>query len=114
MLVVFFIAFLVLLIIKILLGMVLLRYSRNRYHKMKVKEHLISAGQDVPKSYVAEGKRVGGYGHVEVTEDKRRWIHADKDEGLKRKERPEKSEKKQPEGEYQGVQRYEMVTRRIW
>ncbi|ROT43832.1 DUF747-domain-containing protein [Sodiomyces alkalinus F11] len=114
MLVVFFIAFLVLLIVKILLGMALLRYSRNRYARMKVKEHLISVGQASPESYDAEGKRLGGYGHVEVTEEKRRWINADKDEGLKGKGRPDKSEKKTPEGEYQGVQRYEMVTKRIW
>ncbi|KAL2759294.1 hypothetical protein ACRALDRAFT_1074348 [Sodiomyces alcalophilus JCM 7366] len=114
MLVVFFIAFLVLLIIKILLGMALLRYSRNRYEKMKVREHLIATGQTTPESYAAEGKRLGGYGHIEVTEDKRRWIHADKDEGLKGKGRPDKSEKKPPDEEYQGVQRYEMVTRRIW
>lgn len=113
MLVVFFIAFLVLLIFKLLLGMMLLRYSRNRYAAMKQKEFLVSVGQAQVTSYDAKGKRLGGYGHVEITDDKRRWIHADKDEGLKGKGRPEKGVKA-PEGEYQGVQRYEMVTKRIW
>lgn len=113
MLVVFFIAFLVLLIVKILLGMMLLRYSRNRYARMKEKEQAIANGQDEPESFDAKGRRLGGYGHIEVTDDKRRWIHSDKDEGLKGKGRPDKSDKP-PEGEYQGVQRYEMVTKRIW
>lgn len=113
MLVFFFIAFLALLIVKILLGMALLRYSRNRYAAMKEKEHLVSAGQAEHESYDASGKRLGGYGQVEVSEDKRRWIHADKDEGLKGKGRPEKGDKP-PEGSYQGVQRFEMIAKRIW
>ncbi|KAM0279746.1 hypothetical protein ACHAQH_004437 [Verticillium albo-atrum] len=113
MLVVFFIAFLVLLVFKILLSMVLLRYSRDRYAKMKKKEHLIATAQAEPESYDAKGTRLGGYGHVEVPEEKKRWIHADKDEGLPGKGRPVKADKP-PEGEYQGVQRYEMVTKRIW
>ncbi|KAH6685099.1 DUF747 family protein [Plectosphaerella plurivora] len=113
MLVVFFIAFLVLLIFKLLLGMLLLRYSRNRYAAMKQKEFLVSVGQAQVSSYDAKGKRLGGYGHIELTDDKRRWIHADRDEGLKGKGRPEKGAKA-PEGDYQGVQRYDMVTKRIW
>ncbi|KAL9946271.1 hypothetical protein ACHAP6_008190 [Verticillium nonalfalfae] len=113
MLVVFFIAFLVLLVFKILLSMVLLRYSRDRYARMKKKEHLIATAQAEPDSYDAKGKRLGGYGHVEIPDEKKRWIHADKDEGLAGKGRPSKSDKP-PEGEYHGVQRYEMVTKRIW
>ncbi|KAG7140350.1 Endoplasmic reticulum membrane protein 65 like [Verticillium longisporum] len=113
MLVVFFIAFLVLLVFKILLSMVLLRYSRDRYARMKKKEHLIATAQAEPDSYDAKGKRLGGYGHVEIPDEKKRWIHADKDEGLAGKGRPAKSDKP-PEGEYHGVQRYEMVTKRIW
>ncbi|GKT52362.1 endoplasmic reticulum membrane protein 65 [Colletotrichum spaethianum] len=114
MIVVFFIAFLVLLITKLLLGMVLLRYSRNRYAKMKRKEHMVATGQEEREVYDATGKRVGGYGHIEVTEDRRRWIHADEKEGLKGgKGRATKPEKPQ-EGDYHGVQRYEMIAKRIW
>ncbi|KAL0943071.1 cytomegalovirus gh-receptor family [Colletotrichum truncatum] len=114
MIVVFFIAFLVLLIIKLLLGMVLLRYSRNRYANMKRKEHMVATGQEEREVYDAKGKRVGGYGHIEVTEDRRRWIHADEKEGLKGgKGRVQKTEKP-PEGDYNGVYRYEMIAKRIW
>ncbi|OHE92232.1 eukaryotic membrane protein family [Colletotrichum orchidophilum] len=114
MIVVFFIAFLVLLIIKLLLGMVLLRYSRNRYAKMKRKEHMVATGQEEREVYDAKGKRVGGYGQIEVTEDRRRWIHADEKEGLKGgKGRIQKPERPQ-EGDYNGVHRYEMVAKRIW
>ncbi|WYZ41119.1 hypothetical protein EsH8_V_000014 [Colletotrichum jinshuiense] len=114
MIVVFFIAFLVLLIIKLLLGMILLRYSRNRYANMKRKEHMVATGQEEREYYDAKGKRIGGYGHIEVTEERRRWIHADEKEGLKGgKGRTQKPEKPQ-EGDYNGVHRYEMVTKRIW
>ncbi|KAF9880531.1 eukaryotic membrane protein family [Colletotrichum karsti] len=114
MIVVFFIAFLVLLIIKLLLGMVLLRYSRNRYAKMKRKEHLVAMGQEERESYDAKGKRVGGYGQIEVTEDRRRWIHADDKEGLKGGKGRVQKQEKPPEGDYNGVYRYEMVAKRIW
>ncbi|KAK0380040.1 eukaryotic membrane protein family [Colletotrichum limetticola] len=114
MIVVFFIAFLVLLIVKLLLGMVLLRYSRNRYARMKHKEHMVATGQEEREVYDATGKRVGGYGQIEVTEDRRRWIHADDKEGLKGgKGRVQKPERPQ-QGDYNGVQRYEMVAKRIW
>lgn len=114
MIVVFFIAFLVLLIIKLLLGMVLLRYSRNRYAKMKRKEHMVATGQEERESYDAKGKRVGGYGQIEVTEDRRRWIHADDKEGLKGGKGRVQKQEKPPEGDYNGVYRYEMVAKRIW
>ncbi|KAL6863689.1 eukaryotic membrane protein family domain-containing protein [Trichoderma novae-zelandiae] len=112
MVVVFFIIFLVLLIIKLLLGMVLLKYARNRYAKMKQKEALVAAGKAEIDNYKANGVRVGGFGDVEVTEDKRRWIHADAGEGLKK--RKKEDEKKGAEGDYQGVFRYDMVEKRIW
>ncbi|TEA19512.1 Endoplasmic reticulum membrane protein 65 [Colletotrichum sidae] len=114
MIVVFFIVFLVLLIIKLVLGMVLLRYSRNRYAKMKHKEHMVATGQEEREVYDAKGKRVGGYGQIEVTEERRRWIHADEKEGLKDgKGRATKTEKS-PESDYNGVYRYEMIAKRIW
>lgn len=118
MVVVFFIVFLVLLILKLLLGMVLLQYSRNRYAQMKHKESMVSQGKLERESYEASGKRVGGRGEIEVTEDKARWIHADKTEGLKGSRAPggkkkDDGEKKDP-GDYMGVARYEMVAKRIW
>lgn len=115
MLIVFFITFLVLLIIKLLLGMILLKYSRNRYAKMKHKEHLIATNKVERDVYEAPGKRVGGFGQVEVGDERQRWIHADKNEGLKGGKGPGvvKREKKE-EGDYNGVFRYEMVAKRIW
>lgn len=119
MLVVFFIIFLVLLILKLLLGMVLLKYARNRYAKMKQKENLVAHGKAEQNNYDATGRRVGGFGHVEVGEDRQRWIQADKSEGLKggkgsgkRAGFDDKAAK--PESDYQGVFRYEMVAKRIW
>ncbi|KAH7129900.1 eukaryotic membrane protein family-domain-containing protein [Dactylonectria estremocensis] len=118
MIVVFFIAFLVLLILKLLLGMVLLKYSRNRYARMKQAEHLVTVGQADPPTYETPGsKRVGGFGHVEVGDDRQRWIHADKNEGLKGGKGPSGAPSvkiKKPEGDYEGVSRYEMVAKRIW
>ncbi|CAM1505856.1 Fc.00g114930.m01.CDS01 [Cosmosporella sp. VM-42] len=117
MIVVFFIAFLVLLILKLLLGMILLKYSRNRYAKMKHKEHLVSMGKLEREVYEAAGKRVGGFGHIEVGEDRQRWIHADPTEGLKGGKGPgikRPEEKKKPESDYNGVFRYDMVAKRIW
>ncbi|KAH7161716.1 eukaryotic membrane protein family-domain-containing protein [Dactylonectria macrodidyma] len=118
MIVVFFIAFLVLLILKLLLGMVLLKYSRNRYARMKQAEHLVTVGQAKAPTYETPGsKRVGGFGHVEVGDDRQRWIHADKNEGLKGGKGPSGTPSvkiKKPEGDYEGVSRYEMVAKRIW
>ncbi|UNI18051.1 hypothetical protein JDV02_004347 [Purpureocillium takamizusanense] len=125
MVVVFFIAFLVLLILKLLLGMLLLKYARNRYVKMKHKEQLIARGVAAPESYDAPGRRVGGRGDVEVTDDKQRWIHADKSEGLRGGKGPGgkrattgggsgEDRGKKAEEEFQGVFRYEMVAKRIW
>lgn len=115
MVVVFFIIFLVLLICKLLLGMILLKYARNRYAKMKQKEALVAAGQAEWDNYKANGIRVGGFGEVQVTEDKRRWINADPTEGLKKKKK-ERDDRKPTnvEGDYQGVFRYDMVEKRIW
>ncbi|KPM43303.1 hypothetical protein AK830_g3289 [Neonectria ditissima] len=117
MIVVFFIAFLVLLIIKLLLGMVLLKYARNRFARMKHAEHLIAHGQAEFQSYETPGsKRVGGFGHVEVGEERQRWIHADKSEGLKGGKGPSSGppKPKKPDGDMEGVSRYEMVAKRIW
>lgn len=116
MVVFFFIAFLVLLILKLLLGMVLLKYSRNRYAKMKHKEHLVASGKAERDIYDAVGgKRVGGFGHVEVGEDRQRWIHADRTEGLKGGKGPGgKRDESKKETDFNSIYRYEMVSKRIW
>ena len=119
MIVFFFIAFLVLLITKLLLGMVLLKYSRARYAQMRNAETAISNNKAGKESYDHNGRRVGGYGQVEVGDERQRWIHADENEGLKGGKGPGGKrigiEDKKPKGqEYNGVNRYEMVAKRIW
>ena len=121
MLLVFFIAFLVLLIVKLLLGMLLLKYSRDRYAKMKLKEHAVATGKVERESFDAKGsKRVGGFGAVEVGDDKRRWVYADDPEGLKKARDRERRAVEggggdgKGEKDLGGVMRYEMVAKRIW
>jgi hypothetical protein len=119
MLVFFFIAFLVLLILKLLLGMVLLKYARNRYAHMRQEEAKVAAGKAERETYDATGMRVGGFGHVELGEERQRWIHADETEGLKGGKGPGGKrvgiDEKKPQDEgYKGVFRYEMVAKRIW
>lgn len=66
----------------------------------------------------ADGKRVGGWGVVEVGEDKRRWIYQDDPDGAKQLR--DREEKSKGEGEragwetFRGVRRYSMVAKRIW
>jgi len=118
MVVVFLLIFLVLLILKLLIGMVLLRYSRDRYARMKAKEHAVATGKAEKESYDSKGKRVGGYGQIEVGEDRRRWIFADDPEGLKKvrekEKRIEKAAEKEKDKDFSHITRYEMVARRIW
>ena len=117
MVVVFFLMFLILLIAKLLLGMALLRYARNRYAAMKVQEHAEALGQAEPASFDATGgRRTGGYGVVEVGGERRRWIFGDDPEGLKKvrdKERRETGKGKK-ETDLNSIVRYEMVAKRIW
>lgn len=120
MIVFFYIAFLVLLILKLLLGMVLLKYARARYAKMRQMDSLVAANKAERESYDATGRRVGGYGQVEVGDERQRWIHADETEGLPGSKGPggrragaEDKKKPQDEG-YNGPFRYEMVAKRIW
>ena len=111
MLIFFLVLFLALLALKLVLGMCLLSFARHRYKGMKQRE----------KAPIhAEGRRVGGWGVVEVDEDKRRWIYADDPEGAKKlREREiankEKEARLEREGEsFDKVARYEMITKRIW
>jgi predicted RNA-binding protein with PUA domain len=66
-----------------------------------------------------KGKRLGGWGMVEVDEDKRRWLYEDDPEGAKAlKERERKAAERSRESEkgmdFGRVTRYEMSAKRIW
>ncbi|KAH6843463.1 eukaryotic membrane protein family-domain-containing protein [Chaetomium sp. MPI-CAGE-AT-0009] len=118
MVVVFLLIFLVLLVVKLLLGMVLLRYARDRYAGMKAQEHAVAAGAAERESFDARGRRVGGYGQVEVGDDRRRWIFGEDVDGLRKaRERERKTEvniERDKEKDFGRVMRYEMIARRIW
>jgi hypothetical protein len=110
MLVFFLGAFFVLLACKLVLGMILLKFARNRYCSMKKREH---------QNYDTGGRRVGGWGMVEVDDDKKRWIYDDDPETLRKlreKERvaKEKAEKGASTQDFGKISRYEMSAKRIW
>ncbi|KAL3464965.1 eukaryotic membrane protein family-domain-containing protein [Aspergillus heterothallicus] len=125
--------FILLLILKLLLGMVLLVYARSRYKSMKQREMELATpplssstnanaleGTAAPRArdYVVEGsRRVGGWGTVEVNEDHRRWIYLDDPEGLRKLKEKEGQKGKGSRGDelhLDHVQRYEMAAKRIW
>jgi hypothetical protein len=106
---IFFLAlYLVLLAFKLVLGMTLLSFARSRYKGMKERERQVVD---------THGKRIGGWGVVEVNEDKRRWIYEDDPDGIRElREREDRGRKVKEKGEIKldGVQRYSMVAKRIW
>lgn len=125
MLVFFLGLFLVLLALKLVLGMLLLKFARNRYKSMKKREHEAQKqsaqpdGQAQPpkENYNTEGRRLGSWGMTETDEDKKRWIYDDDKEhlrGMREKEQKwrEKSERMGIQ-EFGKISRYEMV-KRIW
>jgi hypothetical protein len=108
--------FLLLLACKLVLGMVLLAFARSRYRSMKQREKN-------PAHHVEGGRRVGGWGVVEVDDDKRRWIYEDDPGGLQalREKEDRERHKQQKERDrasgldgFDKVMRYEMVAKRIW
>ncbi|KAK5083755.1 hypothetical protein LTR05_006260 [Lithohypha guttulata] len=110
--------FLVLLICKLILGMSLLAYSRARYQSMKHRE---TSGN--PSYHIDDSRRVGGWGVVEVDDDKRRAIYEDDAAGLQAlrirdtKDKARKDSEKERGYSAEGlekVKRYEMVAKRIW
>lgn len=111
MVVFFLVLFLALLAFKLVLGMCLLSFARGRYKGMKERENI---------PVHADGKRVGGWGIIEVDDDKRRWIYMDDPEGARKLRDKEKALKEQEsklnkEGDsFAGVSRYSMVSKRIW
>lgn len=112
MIAIFSLLFLTLLTLKICLGMILLTWARKRYAGMKEREK---------ESVHAEGRRVGGWGVVEVDEDKRRWIYMDDPEGARKSRERERAAREKVEGrggdtvaDFGKVERYSMVAKRIW
>lgn len=106
--IIFFLAlYLVLLACKLVLGMLLLSFARSRYEGMKQREY-----QDTE----TKGRRKGGWGMVEVDEDKRRWIYEDDPDGLKElREKEDRGRRKGERGDkLDGVDRYMMAAKRIW
>ncbi|CAG7938942.1 unnamed protein product [Penicillium olsonii] len=114
--------FVVLLIFKLLLGMVLLAFARSRYRKMKGLEtersHSRPSENGAPRArdFDVEGsQRVGGWGCVEVGEEKRKLIYADDPDGLRKlREKEDKDKGKDKELSVDHVQRYEMIAKKIW
>ncbi|KAJ5506480.1 Membrane protein [Penicillium expansum] len=118
--------FIVLLILKLLLGMALLAFARSRYRKMKSRESERKQSSNsqsgtetgAPRTrdfYVEGSQRAGGWGVVEVGDEKRKLIYADDPDGLRRlKEKEEKDKSKDGEFNVDHVQRYEMIAKKIW
>ncbi|KAJ5669730.1 hypothetical protein N7462_010800 [Penicillium macrosclerotiorum] len=116
--------YIVLLILKLLLGMGLLAFARSRYRKMKgldmePRKSSHPAPVDLPAQkdeFKVEGsRRAGGWGMVELGEEKRRWIYGDDPEGLRRvREKEEKDSNKDTDLKIDHVRRYEMVAKKIW
>ncbi|RPB20902.1 DUF747-domain-containing protein [Terfezia boudieri ATCC MYA-4762] len=120
-LIVFFLGvFFLFLAVKLVLGMAMVGYAKERYKGMKEREK-----EDV----LTGGRRVGGFGLVEVDEGKRKAIYTGDREG---EERVRGWEVKAREREVEGaggnqgkngkapvvrldeVERYSMVAKRIW
>ncbi|KAG2417626.1 hypothetical protein HFD88_008845 [Aspergillus terreus] len=118
--------FVLLLILKLLLGMLLLTFARSRYKAMKGREGshpsaVTDSSNHAPaaapaREFSVDGsRRVGGWGVVEVNDDQRRWIYVDDPDGLRRlKTKEEKDRNAKEELNLDHVQRYEMVAKRIW
>ncbi|KAI7482088.1 DUF747-domain-containing protein [Hortaea werneckii] len=108
--IIFFLAiYLVLLACKLLLGMLLLSCARSRYKGMKERERMVTG---------TEGRRAGGWGVVEINDDKRRWIYDDDPDGLQelreKEERGRKQNRSDKGDKLDGVDRYMMAAKRIW
>lgn len=108
---IFFLAlYLLLLALKLALGMVLLGFARRRYRDMKSREQ---------SRYIEpETKRFGGWGTVEVGEDRRKWIYDGDAEGLRglreREGKAREREEKRQGMPLENVDRFSMVGKRIW
>ncbi|KAI5303169.1 hypothetical protein KEM56_007836 [Ascosphaera pollenicola] len=129
----------ILLLAKLVLGIVLLSYSRSRYTAMKAQERHMErqysskpehqqpspptnahlpphAEVPIPSANMSvEGaRRFGPLGAVEVDEDKRRWIYADEPETVRRHKDRETRPSSHRKGSLENVRRYDMAAKRIW
>lgn len=88
MLVVFTLLFLCFLALKLVLGIILLRVARDRYARVRAREIAVAQGRAEPEPrdiYDLKGsRRIGGYGKVEVGDDRRKMIYEDDVEGLRK------------------------------
>lgn len=92
-------------------------HHNNHHQPASANGTAETTGPPRGRDYTVEGaRRFGGWGTVEVNEDKRRWIYADDPEGLKGLRAYEEKERKvgAKELNMDHVQRYEMVAKRIW
>lgn len=107
----FLVVYMVALLCKLVLGMVLLAFARNRYRDMKKREHM---------SIDTKGKRLGGWGMIEVDDEKKKIIYEDDADGFRAmKDRERKQAEKERAADKKGVDfeqvtRYEMAAKRIW
>ena len=99
--------YIILLACKLALGMCLLSFARGRYKGMKDRERQDST---------TDGRRVGGWGVVEVGEDKRRWIYEDDPDALRELRAKETRGRKTSEkgDKLDSIERYKMAAKRIW
>lgn len=128
--VVFFAAvYLLLLAFKLVLGMCLLRVARERYRGMCERERRTKSNVNAnekpnelarEKIVDKEAKRLGGWGVVEVGEDRRETIYHEDERGLKAVRDKERKAKEKDGGKIWArdgldrVDRYSMVAKRIW
>ncbi|KAK1073940.1 hypothetical protein LTR74_001497 [Friedmanniomyces endolithicus] len=109
MITVFLALFLILLSLKLLLGMLLLSYARNRCSQMEEHERQSTVN--------ADGKRAGIGALTEVDESKRKWIYHDDADGLstiREREKRGRKQNREKGDELEGVNRYMMAAKRIW
>lgn len=114
-------AFLALLAVKLVLGMLLLRWARGRYEEIDARERRNSrSGRHVDKDLDTKGKRLGGLGIIELDDEKKGMIYVDDPKGLEEMKKREGkwrevAERERKEGaDFEGVARYEMSGKRIW
>jgi hypothetical protein len=101
------VVYLLLLGFKLVWGMFLLALARRRYASMALRE---------TEQVDAEGKRKGGWGVVEVGEERRRTVYEGDEASLRKlREKERKGEdSKGREVDYGRIRRYDMVAKRIW
>ena len=120
---------LIFLIAKLGLGMALLSFSRQRYRAVVAREHEVDktngpgAWDKVKEreSFDTGGRRIGGWGTVEVDDEKRKLIYDSDAEGLRRVRERERAFERAGKGgsgkdgeDFERVRRYDMVAKRIW